>query len=149
MNRAIVFRRSFATTACLFRPSSGKPPPQGREDPPPPPKEPESKKNNSQDQVENTKENEQSGSRGGMFSAFQPESEGFIFAFANPRLSKKQRTQSGLILLAATLMALLTEPYLFKAIGVKPIPGAEERFLDTVAIAETQRENVIRTSTTD
>ena len=129
-----MFRRSFSTTARLLRKSNGKHPPQGRNEPPRPP-------NNGKPEERQPPKEElnkaQSELRERILGTFIPRSEHFIFAFANARLSKEKRTKSGLLLITATLLALLTEPYFYEAswAGGSSTQTQEEGFLDAVRVS--------------
>jgi len=112
MYRSIALRR-FTSTARSLRPSSGKPPPPERDDPPRPPSEPKPNENDRQkEEPLSFKED----LRIRILGTFQPRSPHFILAAFNPRLSKEQRTKSGLLLIGATLTTLLLEPYYYKAV---------------------------------
>lgn len=62
-----------------------------------------------------------------VVGSFQPRSEFFIFAFANPKLSWEKRKRGGLSLLAALLVGLLLDPYMKQAVLGEKRESAGER----------------------
>jgi hypothetical protein len=112
---SLIFRRSFATTTRLLRPTNGKPPPQERNIPPseprpsePDPKSTENKPSGQDDDIQKAKKD----IRDRVLGSLQPRSEHFILACLNPKLSREKRMRSGLTLLAAILMGTLFDSYL-------------------------------------
>lgn len=135
---SLALRRSFCTSPRYLRKIDGQPPSHKRVDPPKPSNDqkPHGNYNNQDDesqkaQAESNKEMKDE-IREKITGMFKPRSEHFIFAFANSKLSRERRVRSGLLLLAATIMSLLLDPFLYKETATELTSSSEERFLDSV-----------------
>jgi hypothetical protein len=138
-----MFRRSFTTTARLFRRSNGKPPAE-ESIPPPPRNDPKPDENSTKtenaSQPENSSREENPNIAEHVKGTLNPRSKHFILAFANPKIPSEERSRNLLLVTIATFTAWATEPWMMPLGQGQWFPSREEYLVDLVCEASMKNE---------